>query len=520
MRIKRLWISKYKNIEDLTLCFDNKLTTLLVGLNGSGKSNILEATSIIFRELDLADTSKDLSQENSSFFFEFEIEYSCKGYDINIEADHSTLTIETKLSSKDEEYRVISFSEFKRDRRKKYLPDFIIGYYSGENKRIREIFHKHSETRNRNLKNVTVIKNQAILGRLFFTEQNFGELIFLTLWVYKNHTEYGKKIKLLLHKLLNIDFESKIEVNLWNPDFYTKRTEKNADDLFDNLSSNMETPFWGIRGELDRFLRVLYDNNTSVPIAFADENETSEKNKFEFIKFTDLDFDTLIDDLSENFEKPVQVFDVIQAADSIGVIQEINVKLVKNGVSLSHNYKELSEGEQQLLTTIGLLLIIGEFDSLFLYDEPDTHLNPQWQREYAQLIKDFTLEDSKCHVLVATHSPMIVQAAERADLFLFKKGRDSVRLDKASHRIGNWRIDQVLQSEYFGLVSSRPPSLDNYMKKREEILHKESIDGSDKVELEKFENEFGVLPTGETLTDLEALQLIHSIIKESKNDKN
>ena len=69
MKIKSLWISKHKNLENITFTFNNRLTSLLVGLNGVGKSNLLEAISIIFRELDLAEKEENLTTNTSSFFF-------------------------------------------------------------------------------------------------------------------------------------------------------------------------------------------------------------------------------------------------------------------------------------------------------------------------------------------------------------------------------------------------------------------------------------------------------------------
>ena len=52
--------------------------TVLVGRNGTGKSNILEALTIIFRDLDL---------EVSTPQFNYELEYTCRGHRITVDAD-------------------------------------------------------------------------------------------------------------------------------------------------------------------------------------------------------------------------------------------------------------------------------------------------------------------------------------------------------------------------------------------------------------------------------------------------
>jgi len=54
MRINKLMIAEFKNLKNFFIDFDeNSFTTVIVGQNGAGKSNILEALIIIFRDLDL-----------------------------------------------------------------------------------------------------------------------------------------------------------------------------------------------------------------------------------------------------------------------------------------------------------------------------------------------------------------------------------------------------------------------------------------------------------------------------------
>lgn len=68
MKIIKLRIQNYKNIQDLTIDFTDGLNyAAFVGLNGSGKSNIIEAISIIFNYLYLDRVKKTI--------FDFEISY-------------------------------------------------------------------------------------------------------------------------------------------------------------------------------------------------------------------------------------------------------------------------------------------------------------------------------------------------------------------------------------------------------------------------------------------------------------
>jgi len=53
--------------------------------------------------------------------------------------------------------------------------------------------------------------------------------------------------------------------------------------------------------------------------------------------------------------------------------------LIKEGVPETIYIKALSDGEHQLIHTIGLCLLFRHEPALFLLDEPETHLNPDWR---------------------------------------------------------------------------------------------------------------------------------------------
>lgn len=53
----------------------------------------------------------------------------------------------------------------------------------------------------------------------------------------------------------------------------------------------------------------------------------------------------------------------------------------------STTFTELSEGEQQLLCVMGMLRFTRGDETLFLLDEPDTHLDPRWKLDYLELLQ-------------------------------------------------------------------------------------------------------------------------------------
>jgi predicted ATP-binding protein involved in virulence len=54
MRLDKVSIDGFKNVRGLELDFDERqLTTVLIGQNGAGKSNLIEAITQVFRWVDL-----------------------------------------------------------------------------------------------------------------------------------------------------------------------------------------------------------------------------------------------------------------------------------------------------------------------------------------------------------------------------------------------------------------------------------------------------------------------------------
>ena len=78
MKLDKLWIKDFKNLKDFTIDFDEEQkTTVLIGHNGTGKSNLIEALVIIFRDLDLGKPP----------YLAYRLDYLCRNYRVQIEAD-------------------------------------------------------------------------------------------------------------------------------------------------------------------------------------------------------------------------------------------------------------------------------------------------------------------------------------------------------------------------------------------------------------------------------------------------
>lgn len=143
-----------------------------------------------------------------------------------------------------------------------------------------------------------------------------------------------------------------------------------------------------------------------------------------------------------------------------------------------------------------------------LVDEIDLHLHPKFQRNLvAFLSKTFP----KTQFIATAHSPLIVQAFSDANIIMLKKEKDHVVADINPLNIKAYRIDQILTSDLFGLKSGHSVNAEKLLKKRTNILSKESLTIQDEKELERIEKELGKIPTWEDKYERQAMSAIDKI---------
>ena len=128
MRLDRLRLTGFKNLTDLEIDFDQaELSTVLIGENGTGKSNVIEALVTIFRDVDLGTHTP----------FPYSVAYRCHG--LNIEIDNRIATSGTTIKVDDRPLSRPAFVE----QRNTLLPDNVFGYYSGASRRLEQLFDAH-----------------------------------------------------------------------------------------------------------------------------------------------------------------------------------------------------------------------------------------------------------------------------------------------------------------------------------------------------------------------------------------
>lgn len=443
MRIDWLWLDKYKNLSDLTINFSqDHLITVLIGRNGTGKSNVLEALTIIFRDLLMAERISS---------FKYRIAYEIRDRWVFVDADPDRKSpYRAKTISKDDQpepYPVGAlFEELKGEsisRAKlvgedsKYLPRFLFGYYSGESERMREVFRKYLKSYDDKL-----IKNlDPGLKRMFFAEPVHSNFVLLS-FIVNNKAQTDE----FLQKQLGLE-EGGIESVLFvlkQPYWYNKS------------STGGDTRFWNSKGIVRDFLAKLYDISLApIRIKRRELYDVRRSRELEYLYLFAKDIDALRE-LAQG-KSPAEFFRDLESTHVSGLIDEvrIRVKLKKNDGSVT--FRELSEGEQQLLTVLGLLQFTSAEASLFLLDEPDTHLNPRWSVEYLQHIRDFLKDENdknqSSHVLLATHNPIAVAELRKEQVQILKRDDETLSISAQEPDVDPIGMGYagVITSEMFGL---------------------------------------------------------------------
>jgi ABC-type multidrug transport system ATPase subunit len=96
----------------------------------------------------------------------------------------------------------------------------------------------------------------------------------------------------------------------------------------------------------------------------------------------------------------------------------------KTGVDGEIPFHEISDGEKQLLSVLGLMRFTGRDESLFLLDEPDTHLNPAWKWDYLTLVKEVAQKSGESHIVMTSHDPLTMGSLKKSQVQVMSVDKD------------------------------------------------------------------------------------------------
>lgn len=187
MRIRKITINSYKNLKGVYSFENGDNYIALIGLNGSGKSNLLEAVSIIFYKL--------FSKKGKEIPFDYSVEYEVDNDVFNI-GKKNFLKNGIQCKTKDIIY-----------------PSSIIACYSGEDKRLWSLAYEdyhYSYFRE-------AVKESRFNPSLLYIDKSCWGIAFLSLICSED-----PNVKSFLKDKLHVTSPADIEINFTIDD--TKRT--------------------------------------------------------------------------------------------------------------------------------------------------------------------------------------------------------------------------------------------------------------------------------------------------------
>jgi ABC-type multidrug transport system ATPase subunit len=157
-------------------------------------------------------------------------------------------------------------------------------------------------------------------------------------------------------------------------------------------------------------------------------------------------------------QDPGALFQALDTMRLSGLIDDFRVRVRVTGSAGAIHTRQLSEGEQQLLTVIGLMRFTRDEGSLYILDEPDTHLNPAWGIEYLDRLRTIGGIDRNSHTIIATHDPLLAAGLCREEIRVLTRtpnGRIIATTPEESPR--GRGVAGVLTSPLYGLESQLDP---------------------------------------------------------------
>ncbi|MCX5072677.1 AAA family ATPase [Streptomyces sp. NBC_00513] len=122
------------------------------------------------------------------------------------------------------------------------------------------------------------------------------------------------------------------------------------------------------------------------------------------------------------FDSDLSMFGLLSTLQMAGYLT-VDVRVCKADGSVV-GADQLSSGEQQILTVLGLLRLQRGQESLFLLDEPDAHFHPEWSRRWYSSVQRMLGDGQRSQFIAATHEPLLVSNMLRQQIRVLGTGAD------------------------------------------------------------------------------------------------
>jgi predicted ATPase len=471
VRLDRLRIPNYRNLRGFEIDFDeSQPTTVLLGRNGTGKSYLIEAIVEIFRELELGGAPA----------FTYTLDYVCRAQTIHIDADpdRSGKRLEITVDGK-----FVTQAAFQRNL-ESYLPNYLFAYYSGWSSRLEHHFDRPTR-RHYNL----ILKSpdrQLPLRRLFFCRKEYSQFVLLAFFLSPSDAARD-----LLRKYLGIArFESAL--------FVLKTPWWRGSGAPNKIQQAEGDPrFWYARGAFKGFLARLW-HRALAPIRNTETIERDVRRQSEGTErlYLFIKNETELAALKEPGEDSKDLFGYLESLFLCDLIDEVRVTVERTDGNRV-KFVQMSEGEQQLLTVLGLLLFTQNDESLYLLDELDTHLNPVWTYDFLKLLQENILAE-KGQLIVATHNPLMIGSLHKNQVRMLAQTEDGIKAAEPEYDPIGIGVEGLLKSELYGLRSTLAPEVLGKLDRHYLLLGKKDKTDAEQSELMRLATELNELGVSRT----------------------
>ena len=486
---------QFKNLKNVTIDFDqDNWVTVVIGWNGSGKSNVLEALAVIFRDLMMGKRKPAfayllryrIGQGTDTLHVEIDADpdRTREKYVIHVATDAEARGLETRAPrllgeppvSARRGQRLTIGAFLKGEGR--HLPRYVFSYYSGESIRMEEVFRPYLERYDGELRS----GKDPGLKRLFYALPIHSQFVLLAFLIQESD---GMRSFLLDH--LGVDPGEGVESIL----FVLRQPP------WKSSAPDGDPRFWNARGVVSDFLNRLYDIALAPTVIRRNVRVSlwnSKKLEFKYLFVKDVHALARL----VGSQKPADFFRDVESTHVSQLIDEVRIRMRLKDSEGTVTFRELSEGERQLLTVLGLLRFTAESESLFLLDEPDTHLNPRWCVDYISYLEKFVHRDSPremdtSHILLTTHNPMAIAELEKEQVQILRvSGGDTARRIVAIHPESDPRglgFASIVTSDMFGISSTLDKPTQLLLEQQRAFAAKERLTRSEQESLDAVNQE-------------------------------